>query len=51
VPLHIQMTVGNFFQSLQAHQYWCFLPLPSLPPVHSSFKMQTNTQTWVVYLL
>jgi len=26
--LHIQMIVGNFPQSPQTHQHWCFHPLP-----------------------
>jgi len=51
VPLHTWMIVSNFFKSPQPHQYWHFLPPPNLPLVHSNLEMQTNTQTWVVYLL
>jgi hypothetical protein len=51
MPLHTQMTIGNFPQSLQPHQYWCFLPPLNFPLVHSNLEMQTDTQTWVVYLL
>jgi hypothetical protein len=51
MPLHTQMIIGNFLQSPQPHQYWCFLPPPNLPLVHGNLEMQTNTQTWVVYLL
>jgi len=39
VPLHNQMIIGNFPQSLQPHRYWCFLPPPSLSLVHSNLKI------------
>jgi hypothetical protein len=45
VPLHTQMIVGNFLQFPQPHRYWCFLPPPSIPLVHSNLEMQINTQT------
>ncbi len=45
VPLHIQMIVGNFPQSPQTHQHWCFHPHPSVPLIHNNLEMQTNTQT------
>jgi len=45
VPLHIQMIISNYPQSLQSHRYWCFLPPPSLPLVHNNLEMPTYTQT------
>jgi hypothetical protein len=49
--LHIQMIASTFPYSPQPQQYWCFLPPPSIPLVHSNMDMQTDTQTWVVYLV
>ncbi len=51
IPLHTKMILGNFLQSPQTHQHWCFHPPPSVPLIHSNLEMQTNTQTWVVYLM
>ncbi len=51
VLLHIQMIASTFPYSPQPQQYWCFLPPPSIPLVHSNMDMQTDTQTWVVYLV
>ncbi len=51
MPLHIQMIVGNFLQSLRTHQHWRFHPPLNVPLVHSNLEMQIDTQTWVVYLL
>ncbi len=45
VPLHIHMIISNFPQSLEAHQYWCFLPPPSLPLIHNNLEMMNSTQT------
>jgi hypothetical protein len=39
VLLHTQMIISYFLQSLQPHQYWCFLPPPSFPLVHNNLKM------------
>jgi hypothetical protein len=39
------MIVGNFPQSPQTHQHWCFHPHPSVPLIHNNLEMQTNTQT------
>ncbi len=51
IPLHTQMIVGNFPQSLQPRQYWWFFPPPNLPRVHNNMEMYIDTQTWVVYLM
>ncbi len=45
VPLHIKMILGNFLQSFQTHQHWCFHPPPSVPLAHKNMEMQTDTQT------
>jgi hypothetical protein len=37
--LHIQMIVGNFLRFPQPHRYWCFLPPPNLPLVHSNLEI------------
>ncbi len=39
MPLHTQMIVGNFPQSLQTHQHWCFHPPLSIRFVHSNLEM------------
>ncbi len=39
LPLHIQMIVGNFLRFPQPHRYWCFLPPPNLPLVHSNLEI------------
>ncbi len=51
MPLHTQMILGNFPQSPQTHQHWCFHPPSSVPLVHSNMEIQTDTQTWVVSFL
>jgi hypothetical protein len=45
MPLHIQMIMVNFLQSLHTHQHWCFHPPPSLPLLHCN--LETDTQTWL----
>jgi len=43
VLMHTQMILGNFLQSPQTHQHWCFHPLLNVPLVHNNLNANWYT--------